>query len=172
MSKRGPSDVEMIPVDAYPQVLARLDAAQFVMTLKSDHVKERVGHVIKAGRHALSDAVRVAAGRLDGLARDGDMPAVLAEAYEIRSLSETAGLTASGRIADGLCLYLNGIAKTKTPADPAIVSLHVDAIVRAAHARDEATRLGTQVTEQLRALVHDKLGPTAPSDPGNKKRGR
>ena len=172
MSKRDPDKVEMIPADAYPQVLARLDAAQFLTALKSNQVKDRVGHVIKAGKHALSDAVRLAAGRLDGFARDRDMPAVLAEAYEIRSLAETAGLTASGRIAAGLCFYLNAIAKTNTPADPAIVTLHVDAIARAAHARDEATRLGTEVTAQLRALVHDKLGPTAPSDPGNKKRGR
>lgn len=166
MRKPNPRNVEIIPADTYPQMLPRRDAAQFLNALKSKHVKDRVGHVINAGKHTLSDAVRLASDRLEKLARKGDMEAILAEAYEIRSMAETAGLTASGRIAGGLCLYLNAVARAKTPADPKVVSLHVDAIARAARARDEATRLGTEVASELRTLVLDKLGLRAAPKPG------
>ena len=165
MSKRKPHNVEVISVDTYPRVLPRQEAAQFLNALKGKAVKDRVGHVINAGRHALSDAVRLASERLEKLARKGDMEAILAESYEIRSMAETAGLTASGRIADGLCFYLNAVTRAETPADPEVVSLHVDAIARAARAQDEATRLGTEVANELRALVLDRLGLSAAPKP-------
>ena len=41
--------------------------------------------------------------------------------------------------------------------EQSVVALHLDAIARAAHAEDEATRLGDTVANELAALVDKKL---------------
>lgn len=170
MSRKNRPEVEVIPVHAYPQMLSRHAAAQFVNSLKSKDVRTRVSNALTAGKHALFDVVRSSSARLDAELRKGDMAALLGEAYEIRGLAETAGLTAAGRIAEGLCFYLNAAAEKKLAPDLGVVSLHVDAVIRAANAQDEATRLGTEVANELRSLVQDRLGLRPAPAPGRAKR--
>ena len=153
---------ETIGADAYPAVMRRVDAQAFVKWMKSEECHSRAARVIAGRKSELCEAVRQAVARLDSAARAGDMDAVYAEAHEIRGVAHTGGLPASGRIADGLCLYLDAVARADLPVDGGIVGLHVGAIARAAHAEDEATRLGSEVADELSALVKRKLGAVAP----------
>ncbi len=161
MARTAESACEFIPSDRYPPVMTAHGAAEFLDALNSDAVKKRLDRTAAAKCHELADVVREGARRLEDAARRGDMQAVFDEAHEIRGLAGTAGLAASGCIADGLCAYLDAVAQTMAPLDTGIVGLHVGSISRAANAKDEATRLGTAVDSELRALVQRRL--SAPS---------
>ena len=138
------------------------DANAFLRMLKSPEIATRMGQIVAARRYQLCDAVRAGATRLEAAAREGDFDSVYAEAHEIRGIAQTGGLDASGRIADRLCLYLDAVGREARPVDGGIVGLHVGAIARAARAEDEATRLGSEVAEELGDLVARKLGAAAP----------
>lgn len=153
---------DIIPTDAYPPVMRPTDAADFLCALKSEKIAARATNVIAQRRSEICDAVRGGAVRLEAAARAGNFVTVYDEAHEIRGLARTGGLTAGGCIADGLCLYLDAVSRTQQSIDTGIVGLHVGAIARAVHAQDEATRLGSEVAEQLSALVARKLGLAAP----------
>ncbi len=86
-----------------------------------------------------------------------DLDKISDKAHEIRGFAETAGLSATGRIADGLCRYFDESEQLGVGPDTAIVSLHVAAIARAAHAEDEVTRMSEVVAKELAALVDRKL---------------
>ncbi|MBU6444469.1 MAG: hypothetical protein KGR48_11215 [Alphaproteobacteria bacterium] len=157
MAKSGNCAREIIPTDHWPALMTARAATEFLDALKSDAVKRRLDRTLSARRHELADVVRQGARRLEDAARRGDVQAVYDEAHEIRGLAGNAGLAASGRIADGLCRYLDTVGQAEAPADSGIVGLHVGSITRAANASDEATRLGTEVDEALRALVRRRL---------------
>ncbi|MDE3115331.1 MAG: hypothetical protein KGL26_06990 [Pseudomonadota bacterium] len=161
MATTGNCACEFISSDRYPPVMTARAAAEFLEALKSDAMKQRLDRTAAAKCHELADVVREGARRLEEAARAGDMQAVFDEAHEIRGLAGTAGLAASGCIADGLCAYLDAVAQAKAPLEPGIVGLHVGSITRAANARDEATRLGTAVDTELRALVQRRLSALA-----------
>ena len=80
---------------------------------------------------------------------------------EIRGLAETASLRATGRIADGLCQYLDAMTQAGADADPSVVHLHLGAILRAAKAGSDS-KLGDVVTGELKALVERKLTEITP----------
>ncbi|HEY4276423.1 MAG TPA: hypothetical protein VGM68_13115 [Rhizomicrobium sp.] len=146
---------DFIAPDAYPQPVSRSDAAKISRALKSSDVLERGARVIQQSssilRMGVLDYVRE-------LEQAGSNPAlVFDKAHEIRGFAETAGLRATGRIADGLCRYLEEAAKRNLTADAAVVALHVSAIVRAAHAKDEASRMSDVVAKELSALAAHKL---------------
>ena len=161
MRKTRHFTVEITAADSYPAVMPRREAAEFLGAIKSDAVKTRLDRAVAAKRYELCDAVRASVRRLEEAARHADMRAVFDEAHDIRGLAGTAGLVASGRIADGLCFYLDAMSHANAPLDTGIVGLHVGSIVRAAYAEDEATRLGTEVDEELRALVLRRLAASA-----------
>ncbi len=157
---------DLIPAADYPAVMRSSDAKQFLDALKSEAMHKRVHNVIAGRRFQLCDAVRAAATRLEAAFKAGDMADTFAQAHEIRGIAETCGLDASGRIAEVLCRYLDAMAQDGGEVDLALVGLHVGAIVRAAHAEDEATRLGTQVADELNGLVTRRIGPAANMPPG------
>ena len=115
----------------------------------------RAAKAITAESGKLRDVVR---GYVDALERSGGDPELLRElAHEIRGLAETAGLAATGRIAEGLCRYLDQMDEIRIPAEASVTMLHVSAIARAARAEDEATRMSEVVAAELAALVNRKL---------------
>ncbi len=88
---------------------------------------------------------------------DFDVAAMFEQAHEIRGLAGNAGLSATGRIANVLCTYLDATRRMDVAPDRTLVALHLESIARAAHAEDEATRLGDTVANELAALVERKL---------------
>jgi len=151
--------VEFVPPDAYPQVLPRAQVRAFVQQLMSEDTVSRASRAIAAHSVDLRKAILSYAETLQAC---GDREQLYATAHEIRGIAETAGLGATGRIADKLCRYLDGAAQAGMPTDPAAVRLHVDAIVRAARAADEAEQLGSAVARELDALASHTLRETPP----------
>jgi hypothetical protein len=149
------SKADLIAPEAYPQMVSRSAAAKMAQALRSPdaiakgaRVIQQSGPVLRMGVHDYVRQLEQAAGN----------PALTFEkAHEIRGFAETAGLRATGRIADGLCRYLEETAKLGAAADVAVVALHVSAIVRAAHAKDEASRMSDVVAGELAALSAHKL---------------
>ena len=90
----------------------------------------------------------------------GNLPLVFEKAHELRGFAETAGLRATGRIANGLCRYFDSMEKLGATPDHAVVALHISAIARAARAKDEAGRMSDAVAKELAALVAHKLAET------------
>jgi len=148
---------ETIAVDQYPPMLTADAAAQFVKTLSSNETATRAARMIELRRDQLCDAVLDYIKQLESAAATSDLRDVFSQAHEIRGLAATAGMEAAGRIADGLCRYLDASDEQKTAVDPAVVALHVDAIVRASSSADEAGKFGDRVAVELGALVTRKL---------------
>ena len=95
--------------------------------------------------------------RVEAAARAQDFDGIYEHAHEIRGLAGNAGLAATARIANGLCRYLDAVGRVQRKPENEVVALHLDAIARAAHAEDEATRLGDAVANELSQLVDKKL---------------
>lgn len=150
--------VEFIDVKSYPQMVRACDAAILVSLLKGADAQRRAGRAILARTSQMRDAVLDYVTGLEQAARAGDDAATFEQSHEIRGLAGTVELVAAGRIANGLCLYLDALMRRGQRADRAVVALHVDAIARAARAQDEATRLGEKVALELASLVAHKLG--------------
>jgi HPt (histidine-containing phosphotransfer) domain-containing protein len=150
--------VEFIDAKSYPPVVRGTDAAHFVSALKSEDASRRANRAVLARTSQLRDAVLEYVSELEEAARAGNDAAAFEEAHDIRGLAGTVGLVAAGHIANGLCLYLDTLTARGQRADRAVIMLHVEAIARAAHAQDEATRLGGKVAVELAALVARKLG--------------
>jgi chemotaxis protein histidine kinase CheA len=125
--------------------------------LRDPEVVAEAVRIITDRAEELRSAVLTHVDRLDNATRQLDLGSVYDQAHEIRGLAGNAGLNATGRIANGLCRYLDAISRAKYPPDHELVTLHLDAIARAAHAEDEATRLGDTVANELAALVDKKL---------------
>jgi hypothetical protein len=145
----------LILPDAYPQMVSRSDAAMMSRALRSSETLEQGARVIQQSGHILRMGVQDYVRELEQAA--GDPATVFDKAHEIRGFAETAGLRATGRIADGLCRYIEETSKLGIAADPSVVALHVSAIVRAAHAKDEASRMSDVVAGELSALAAHKL---------------
>jgi hypothetical protein len=159
------SKADFIAPDAYPQPVSRSEAVKISRALKSSDALERGARVIQQSGHILRMGVHDYVRALEQAA--GDFATVFDKAHEIRGFAETAGLRATGRIADGLCRYLEEAAKLGVAADSAVVALHVSAIVRAAHAKDEASRMSDVVARELSALAAHKLAEAKTSAPTN-----
>ena len=151
MTKRA----QMIPPDAYPQMVSKSEAAAITRMLKSPDTVVRGSKVIGSSTTSLRTAVRGYVVELEQAGRDVEL--ISDKAHEIRGFAETAGLHATGRIADGLCRYFDESDQLGVGTDMAIVGLHVSAIVRAAHAENEVSQMSEVVARELSTLVNHKL---------------
>jgi hypothetical protein len=154
------TEVRIIAPDGYPQPVSRSDAARISRALRSADMLERGARAIAQAGDALRLGVEDYVRALEQAA--GDPARAFDKAHEIRGFAETAGLRATGRIADGLCRYIEETSKRGVAPDPAVVALHVSAIVRAANAKDEAGRMSDVVARELAALAAHKLAEAAP----------
>jgi chemotaxis protein histidine kinase CheA len=149
---------QLIPPDDYPQMVSKSDAAKMARTLRAPQTAARGAEVIRSQGPKLRMAVQDYVRQLEDAA--GDLQRVFEKAHELRGFAETAGLRATGRIANGLCRYFDEMEKRGAAPDPTVVKLHVSAIARAARARDEAGRTSDAVVKELAALVAHKLAET------------
>jgi len=150
--------VDFIPTHAYPAPIKRKETAAFLAKLLSDETAARANRVIAERSQQLRDVVLSYVAALESALAQSSIELIYEEAHEIRGLAETIGLVATGRIAGGLCNYLDALERGNVAPDPKVIALHVEAIARAARAEDDATQHGTRVTEELSALVAHKLG--------------
>ena len=148
--------LKTIPPNAYPQ-FAAADAMRLLHALRDPEVVADAAHIIAEKAEDMRHAVLAHVDRLEKAARDFDMAATFEQAHEIRGLAGNAGLSATGRIANGLCKYLDATGRAALEPERALVVLHLEAIARAARAEDEATRLGDTVANELAVLVDKKL---------------
>ena len=146
---------QIIPPDSYPQMVSKSDAVKMSRALRSQDTIQRGDRVVEEASHALREGVRDYVRALE--ASVGDHPLTLEKANEIRGFAETAGLAATGRIADGLCRYFDEIETLGLGPDMAIVDLHVSAILVAARNVDEAARMSGAVAKGLAVLVNQRL---------------
>jgi hypothetical protein len=149
---------QIIPPESYPQMASKGDIAKMSRALRSQDAIQRGARVIEEASETLRDGVRDYVRALEAAA--GDYQQTSEKAHEIRGFAETAGLAATGRIADGLCNYFEEMDKLGTAPDWEVIALHVSAIARAAYAEDEAIRMGDMVARELEVLVHHKLAET------------
>ena len=152
--------VKLIPPEDYPQMVCKNEAARMARALRSPEAAARGAQVIQSHGPKLRLAVLDYVRELENAA--GDLRCVFEKAHELRGFAETAGLRATGRIAGGLCRYFDEMEKRGAVPDPAVIKLHVSAISRAAHAKDEAGRISDAVVQELAALVAHKLAEAAP----------
>lgn len=150
-----PKRPQFIPPEAYPQPVNRKEAANAARLLRSPAAAKRGGRALEMQRESLSAAVH---GLADDLEKAGGAQAlVLQAAHEIRGLGESAGLAAAGRIADGLCRYIDEMQRASLRPDQNIIELHVNAILRATRNEQERGAISEAVAKELAALVSHKL---------------
>jgi len=140
----------------YP-VFPRKAASHLLHALRDPEIAAVAARVIASKAEDLRIAVLGYVDRMEEAASAADVVRIFEQAHEIRGLAGNAGLVATGRIANGLCKYLDAIDRAGRTPDQALVALHLEAIARAAHAEDEATRLGDTVANELAALADKKL---------------
>ena len=145
-----------IPPGVYP-VFAPKDAARLLRALHDPQIIAEAALVIVSKAEELRAAVLSHVERMMAAARLSNHGEVYEQAHEIRGLAGCAGLAATGRIANTLCRYLDALGRAGVEPEQSVVVLHLDAIARAAHAEDEATKLGDTVANELAALVDRKL---------------
>ncbi len=156
MRKNG-SNVEMVPVDEIPPLLSKARSRQAMNLLKSSATLAKASRILAMKADEMRGAVLALVEQVEDEARGGDWPAVYATTHEIRGLAGSAGLAATGRIANGLCRYLDAMAELKMAPDAAVATLHLGAIVRSARTEHDAARHGDAVAQELSLLVARKL---------------
>jgi hypothetical protein len=147
--------VQMIPADAYPQMVSKAQAATIARTLRSNVTAVTATRVIEDNGEMLRDAVRVYVTELEeaGL----DFTILSDKAHEIRGFAETAGMMSTGRIADGLCRYFEDAYQAGVRPDNAVVALHVSAIGRTARDTNAMSQMSDVVARELAMLAGRKL---------------
>jgi hypothetical protein len=146
---------EMIPPDAYPQMVSKAQAKLIAQMLRSHATTAAAARVIEENGDMLREAVRLYVEELEEAGMD--FAAVAGKAHEIRGFAETAGMLSTGRIAGGLCRYFDAVAQAGVVADPAVVALHVSAIGRSARDPDARNHMNDMVAQELSALAGKKL---------------
>lgn len=147
----------IIPATDYPPLLPAALRARALRLLRGGDTIAKANRVISLKRGELHGAVLQRVDLIEAAARTADWSLVYDLAHEIRGMAATAGLVATGRIADGLCRYLDAISLFGTAPDRSVTTLHLEAIVRSARTQDEAARHGAAVADQLASLVERKL---------------
>lgn len=158
--KRGrkPPDKKIIPAADYPALLPPARRVQALRLLRSDEMLDKANRVILMKKAELRGVVMEHIERIEAATRSREWALVFELAHEIRGLAATAGLSATGQIANGLCRYLDTLNLHAAAPDIAVATLHLDAIVRSARTEDDAARYGATVADQLETLVERKLG--------------
>jgi hypothetical protein len=155
MTPKNKAKVQLIPPDAYPQMVSKAQAANLARTLRSNVTAVTASRVIDESGESLRDAVRGYVGELEEAGMDF---AVLSDkAHEIRGFAETAGMLSTGRIADGLCRYFDDAEQAGVHPEPAVVALHVSAIGRTARDSDSLSQMNDVVARELALLAGRKL---------------
>ncbi len=154
---KSADDAEFVAAGTYRPLLSDAARKQAMAKLKSSDTLSRASRVIAMRTAELRGAVLGLVDQLEEAMRAKDWTTVFAATHEIRGMAGTAGLTATGRIANGLCHYLDSMAQLGAAPDAAITNLHLDAVIRSARTQDDAARYGDVVAEQLSALVARKL---------------
>jgi hypothetical protein len=155
-SKPAGAKAVSIPPGEYP-VFSGAAAMRLMRAVRDPEVAAKASRIIGASAEGMRGAVLVYIDRVEAAARAADFAGIYEQAHEIRGLAGNAGLIATARIANGLCRYLDALTRAQREPEGPVVSLHLDAIARAAHAEDEATRLGDAVAGELEQLVDKKL---------------
>jgi len=148
---------EIVPAENYKPLLPKDRQNAALASLRSSATLAKASRVIAQRTAQLRAAVLGMIAQMETAARGGDWPAAFAAAHEVRGLAGTAGLSATGRIANGFCHYLDAIQRLGAAPDTAVVGLHIDAVVRSARTEDETARHGDTVAAELAALVARKL---------------
>lgn len=149
---------EIVPAGSYPALLSPARRRQAMNILRSHATLARANRAVAMRCAELRDAVLDLVDRLRQAALIADWRNVYDVTHEIRCLAATAGLPATGRIANGLCTYLDCVARFALSPDPEIAQLHLGAILRSVRTEDDAARHGDAVAQELAALVSRKLG--------------
>ena len=150
------SHAAKIPPGVYPVFTGKV-ASHLSQALRDPEVVAKAARIIAHKAEDMRIAVLGHVDRMEEAVRTSDLTTTFEQAHEIRGLAGNAGLAATGRIANGLCKYLDASERAGRTPDQALVVLHLEAIARAAHAEDEATRLGDTVVNELAVLANKKL---------------
>jgi HPt (histidine-containing phosphotransfer) domain-containing protein len=151
-----PPQVKRIPPGAYPG-FSGAAAKRLLKATRDPEVHAEATRIISESMAEIRGAVLDHIDRVETAARAEDFSGIYQQAHEIRGLAGNAGLNATAHIANGLCRYLDAVGRAERKPEVAVINLHLDAIARAAHAKDEATRLGDAVANELMQLVDKKL---------------
>lgn len=146
---------EVISSESYPAVMPKAEAAKFVANLRSDETAKRSEQVIASSRDTMRAALEGYIAALGPASQALDLDELFAHAHEIRGLAATAGFDVAGKMANGLCLYIDAL--DGAVPDRVTVRLHVEAIERVVRGED-AGAIANVVAEELTALVIRKLG--------------
>ena len=95
---------------AYP-VLSRKAALRLLHALRDPEIVSAAARVVADKAEELRLAVLAHVDRIADAARAADPVATYEQAHEIRGLAGNAGLAATGRIANGLCRYLDALGR-------------------------------------------------------------
>ncbi len=140
----------------YP-VFSGAVAMRLGKALRDQDVAAQAEQALAATAGGMRECVLEHLAKVEAAVRADDLAQVFQESHEIRGLAGNAGLSATGRIANCLCRYLDGFTQAGRPPGRPLIRLHLEAMSRAATAEDEATRLGDTVVTELAALVDKKL---------------
>jgi hypothetical protein len=155
MTMKNKIEVQVIPPDAYPQMVSKAQAANMARTLRSNVTAVTASRVIEESGESLREAVRAYVAELEGAGMDFDL--LSEKAHEIRGFAETAGMMSTGRIADGLCRYFDDADQAGVRPDHAVVALHVSAIGRTARDTGVLSQMNDVVARELALLAGRKL---------------
>ena len=155
MSEKPKMQAQVIPPDAYPQMVSKAQAAAMARTLRSAVSTVTATRVIDDSADTLREAVCAYVAQLEEAGMNFE--AVSDKAHEIRGFAETAGMPATGRIADGLCRYFDDAQQAGVPPDGAVVALHVSAISRTAHDPSALNQMNDVVARELSMLAARKI---------------
>ena len=126
---------ELIEPEDYPQMVSKRDGLRCMQTLQSDRVALKAKTAMVSYAPMLRDAIME---YVEALEEAGsDLTQIFAIAHEIRNFAANAGMGTAGRVAENLCRYMDEMERVNKPVDPAIVTLHVAAIARAARAEED-----------------------------------
>jgi hypothetical protein len=136
-----------------PNVAMRLGKA-----LRDTEVSAQAEQTLAATADGMRGCVLEHLVKVEAAVRVNDLAQIFQESHEIRGLAGNAGLSATGLIANCLCRYLDGFSQAGLVPERPVIQLHLEAMSRAAYAKDEATRLGDTVAAGMAQLVEKKLG--------------
>jgi hypothetical protein len=155
MSDKPKMQAQLIPPDAYPQMVSKTQAAAMARTLRSAVSTVTGARVIEDNGEVLRGAVCAYVDQLESAGMNFEI--VSDKAHEIRGFAETAGMRSTGRIADGLCRYFDETDQLGVAPDTTVVALHVSAICRTAREPDAMSQMNDMVAKELSLLAGRKL---------------
>lgn len=158
MSNSAQKTGQVIPPEAYPQMMSKQDAARAMKSLRSAQTMVKAQVAMEAAEPPMKMAILQYVDEME--AAGADMRTVFDKVHEIRGFAATAGLATTGRIAEILCRYMDDMERMGKAPDGPLVALHVSAIARAARTEDDDVKLGEVVAAELAALVARKLALT------------